>query len=71
MRRSLSFVKDVHTYTKKMARKGFTKVIYKGTFVSEQSLCSGMCENVIALSGLVIIITTYLYNHCMTLVLTF
>ena len=26
------------TYSQKMARKGRTKVIYKGTFVSEQSL---------------------------------
>ena len=31
-------MKDEHTYDKKMARKGCTKVIYKGTFVSEQSL---------------------------------
>ena len=35
---NLSFVKDEHTYGKKMARKGRTKVIYKGTFVSKQSL---------------------------------
>ena len=32
------FVKDEHTYVEKMARKGCTKVIYKGTFVSKQSL---------------------------------
>ena len=31
-------MKDKHTHGKKMARKGRTKVIYKGTFVSEQSL---------------------------------
>ena len=31
---NLSFVKDEHTYGEKMARKGCTKVIYKGTFVS-------------------------------------
>jgi hypothetical protein len=37
-RRNLSSVKDEHTYGKKMARKGHTKVIYKGTFVSKQSL---------------------------------
>ena len=34
----LSFVKDEHTYGEKMARKNRTKVIYKGTFVSKQSL---------------------------------
>ena len=33
-----SFVKDEHTHGKKMARKGRTKVIYKGTFISERSL---------------------------------
>jgi hypothetical protein len=37
-RLDLSFVKDEHTYGKKMARKGRTKVIYKGTFISKQSL---------------------------------
>ena len=37
-RQNLSFVKDEHTYGKNMARKGRTKVIYKGTFVSKQSL---------------------------------
>ena len=31
-------MKDEHTYGKKMARNGRTKVIYKGTFVSIQSL---------------------------------
>ena len=31
-------MKDKHTYGKKMARQGRTKVIYKGTFVSKQSL---------------------------------
>ena len=31
-------MKDNHTYGKKMARKGRTKVIYKGTFVSIQTL---------------------------------
>ena len=35
---NLSFVKDEHTYGKKMARNGCTKVIYKGTFISNQSL---------------------------------
>ena len=34
----LSFVKDKHTYGEKMARKGRTKVIYKGTFISKQSI---------------------------------
>jgi hypothetical protein len=33
-------VEDKHTYGKKMARKGRTKVIYKGTFVSIQTLLS-------------------------------
>jgi hypothetical protein len=33
-------VKDEHTYGQKMARKGRTKVIYNGTFISKQSLCS-------------------------------
>ena len=33
-------MKDEHTYGKKMARNGPTTVIYKGTFVSNQSLCS-------------------------------
>ena len=37
-RQNPSFVKDEHTYGIKMARKGRTKVIYKGTFVSKQSL---------------------------------
>jgi hypothetical protein len=31
-------VKDEHTYSKKIARNGCTKSIYKGTFVSKQSL---------------------------------
>ena len=35
---NLSFVKDEHTYGKQMARKDRTKVIYKGTFISKQSL---------------------------------
>ena len=35
---NLSFVKDEHTYGKKIVRKGSTKVIYKGTFISKQSL---------------------------------
>ena len=38
-RLNLSFVKDKHTYGKKVARKGRTEVIYKGTFISKQSLC--------------------------------
>ena len=33
-RQNLSYVKDEHTFGKKMARKGRTKVIYKGTFIS-------------------------------------
>ena len=33
-------MEDKHTYGKKMARKGRTKVIYKGTFVCIQTLCS-------------------------------
>ena len=32
-------MKDEHTYGEKMAGNGHTKVIYKGTFVSIQSLC--------------------------------
>ena len=35
---NLSFVKDAHTYGKEMARNGPTMVIYKGTFISNQSL---------------------------------
>ena len=31
-------MKDKHTYGKKMARKGRKKVIYKGTFISIQTL---------------------------------
>ena len=31
-------MKDEHTYGEKMARNGRTKVIYKGTFISNQSL---------------------------------
>ena len=37
-RQSLSFVKDGHTYGEKVARNGRTKVIYKGTFIFNQSL---------------------------------
>ena len=37
-RQNLSFVKDDYTYGKKMARKGRTKDIYKGTFVCIQTL---------------------------------
>jgi hypothetical protein len=37
-------VEDKHTYGKKMARKGRTKVIYKGTFVSIQTLCTTTLE---------------------------
>ena len=31
-------MKDDHTYGEKIARKGRTKIIYKGTFISKQSL---------------------------------
>ena len=31
-------MKDEHAHGKKMARKGCTKVIYKGTFISDRSL---------------------------------
>ena len=31
-------MKDEHTYGKKMAKKGRTNVIYKGTFISDRSL---------------------------------
>ena len=31
-------MKDEHTYGKNMAKKVWTKVIYKGAFVSKQSL---------------------------------
>ena len=41
-RLNLSFVKEEHTYFKKMARIGHNTVIYKGTFVSNQSLCMSM-----------------------------
>ena len=34
-------MKDEHTYGERMARNGCTKVIYKGTFVSIQTLCTG------------------------------
>ena len=37
-RQNLSVVKDEHTYGKKVARKGHTEVISKGTFISKQSL---------------------------------
>ena len=33
-RQNLGFVEDEDTHGKKMARKGHTEVIYKGTFVS-------------------------------------
>ena len=39
-------MKDEHTYGKKMARKGCTKVIYKGTFVSEQSLVDIVTDSI-------------------------
>ena len=35
---NLSFVKYKHTYSEKMARNGRKKVIYKGAFISIQSL---------------------------------
>ena len=38
-------MKDKHTYGKKMARKGRTKVIYKGTFISDQSLVQDISKN--------------------------
>ena len=37
-RQNLSFVKDEYAYGKKVARKGHTEMIYKGTFISKQSL---------------------------------
>ena len=37
-RQNFSFVKDEHIYVKRMVRKGCKKVIYKGTFISKQSL---------------------------------
>ena len=38
-------MKDEHKYGEKMARNGRTKVIYKGTFVSNQSLSPPICRN--------------------------
>ena len=35
---NLSFVKDKHTFGKKMARNSRTKDIYKGTFICIQTL---------------------------------
>ena len=35
---NLSFVEDKHIYGKKIARKGRIKVVYKGTFISIQTL---------------------------------
>ena len=32
-------MKDTHSYGKKMARNGRTKVIYKGRFICIQTLC--------------------------------
>jgi hypothetical protein len=41
-------VKDEHTYCKKMARNGHNIVIYKGTFISNQSLNLGCeCQTII------------------------
>ena len=39
---NVSFVKDEHTYGKKVARKGRREVIYKGTFISKQSLITNL-----------------------------
>ena len=36
-------MKDKHTYGEKMARQGLKKVIYKGAFVSKQSLVCVKC----------------------------
>ena len=41
-------MKDEHTYGKKMARYGRNTVIYKGTFVSNHSLESGITDIVSA-----------------------
>ena len=38
-------MKDKHIYGEKMARKGRTKVIYKGTFISKQSLFLDLCSS--------------------------
>ena len=40
-------MKDEHTYGEKMARNGRTKVIYKGTFVSIQTLFTVTLSNVL------------------------
>ena len=38
-------MKDTHTYGKKMARNGRTKVIYKGTFICKQTLPKNICTH--------------------------
>ena len=44
-RQCLSFMKDEHTYCKKMARQGRKKVICKGTFISIQTLYWFLAKN--------------------------
>ena len=46
---NLSLVKDENTYGKEMASKGRTKVIYKGTFISNRSLFQKLAKMLIVL----------------------
>ena len=45
-------MKDEHTYCKKMARKSRKKVIYKGTFISIQTLESATVHHSLKLQTL-------------------
>ena len=44
-------MKDEYTYGKKMARIGRPKVIFKGTFVSNQSLFESFLELCVLIEG--------------------
>ena len=44
-------MKDEYTYGKQMARIGHTKVIFKGTFISNQSLFESFLELCVLIEG--------------------
>ena len=62
-------MKDLQAYGKKMARKGRTEVIYKGTFISDRSL---ICERPLMLYAIICTWRFVQYDKlfCITYVMT-
>ena len=58
-------MKDEHTYGKKMARKGRTKVIYKVTFICIQTLAQALAKADAKVDDYCIILTQDSESQCL------